>query len=475
MCKETHNSRGRVGSHAKAITEALLTARPKWRTERELVDDLLVTALYAEHGDQTVCLLAYDVCEIPRDEAICLKKAVGERLGIRPDHVHVFCSHTHSSSMNRSEHDLPMVMDLSAQAAANAREAARDVSAVDFLRVDTQGQYSINRRTKTGHPGAWCLMQSQGCSDDGTHVDGTDWAKGRLRQYGATEEAISGLEGPFLATGDIDPYLDLVLFPSEAGGYAGGLVRFTAHAVICSAGYWKPNLGRDFPGQLCDRLAEKFGCPILFLQGPCANHRPRHREVGLEERDRIGRGLAEELIQKADQLRRFPFDRLGNAEQTLSMPLSRHFPASQEVAAQQIQEAESRLNALPQTADSLAERKRLAEEISFCRNCLAVLDGKSYLTPKEAADRQTSFTLSHVQFGDVHLLNYPGELFATVTTGMENATGGPIVVTSFADGVTGYLMEEKERVKGGYESTWALFSPECISGLRDAGLALLAE
>ena len=50
---------------------------------------------------------------------------------------------------------------------------------------------------------------------------------------------------------------------------------------------------------------------------------------------------------------------------------------------------------------------------------------------------------------------------------------GPTVVVSFADGVTGYLMPQDDLDEGGYESTWALFTPESVSGLRTTALELI--
>ena len=73
----------------------------------------------------------------------------------------------------------------------------------------------------------------------------------------------------------------------------------------------------------------------------------------------------------------------------------------------------------------------------------------------------------------MHLLNFPGELFSTVTRGLERETGEPTVVVSFADGVTGYLLPQEDLVQGGYESTWAPFTPESIWGLRTAAVELV--
>jgi len=461
-----------VGACIEIITEALIIARPEWR-ERDVVDDLRVTALYAELGGESVCLLSYDICELSRGQAARLKHAVSQELDTTPpDRVHVFCSHTHSSSCE-NDHDMAFLESKSSQAARKARDAAERVQTVEFLRVDTGCKYAINRRTLDGPLGTWCLMQSQGCVDNGEFVDGTAWVRDRMGGYGATPDELAGISGPLPATRKNDPYLDLVLFPKADGGYAAGLVRFTAHAVICSAGYWRPNLGRDYPGQLCDRLGQEFGCPILFLQGPCGDHRPRHRAVGIEERDRIANGLAKELIDRRGALQAFPFDRLLNAAASVPCPLAEDFPLTPADAQEKIDQARERLSALPHGARYLKTRKELAERIAFLNHARLALSGRAYLAPDEIAQREARLDVSCVGFGNVHILSFPGELFSTVSMGLENDAAGPTVVASFADGVTGYLMPPEDRAEGGYERTWALFAPEAVAGLRGAAKEML--
>lgn len=90
---------------------------------------------------------------------------------------------------------------------------------------------------------------------------------------------------------------------------------------------------------------------------------------------------------------------------------------------------------------------------------------------KKSAD----FEISHIEFGDVHVLNFPGELFSTVCSGLETAGGEPVVVTSFADGVSGYLLPAGDFKEGGYEWTWALFTPESMANMRRAALKILTQ
>ena len=461
----------KVGAHSEIITEAVRLGQPE-RAQWDVTDDLRVTALYAELQGTSVCLLSYDLCEITRDEVLLLKRAVARELKIEQDCVHIFCTHNHSSS-DVGGHDMDFLEVRSRQAAATARRSAVEAPEIDFLRVDTSTEYNINRRTRHGALGTWCLMQSRGCKDDGDRVEGTEWVRQKMAGYGATPKEIAEISGPFIADRKNDPLLDLVLFRKAEDGYAGGLVRFTAHPVVCSAGYWRRNIGRDYPGVLCDCLSLEFGCPILFLQGPCGDHRPRHRDVGLDERDRIAKGLAHALTTQFDKAAKFRFDSLKNVVKSVSCTVREDFPASVQEAQKEITHLRQRLASLKRGPDSLRERKDLTERIAFYGNAIGVLEGVSYLLPGEAARKSADFEISSVRFGEVLLLNFPGELFSSICSGFHTAADAPIVVTSFADGVSGYLMPAGDFKQGGYERTWALFAPESMAAMRRTALRII--
>lgn len=461
----------KVGAASEIITEAFLKGRPECR-DWPLTDDLRVTVMYAHLGNEKVCFLSYDICEINTTQVKQFREVLSRELETRPEHIHIFCSHTHSSSVE-TEHDMSLLIERSCKAAKAAKSGAVPVEMVEFVRIDTGTKYNINRRTVKNDLGVWCLMQSHGCVDNGIAVDGTGWVRSNMESYGANQEEIANIKGPFLAARRNDPFLDLVLFPKASGGYAAGLVRFTAHAVVCSAGYWKHNIGRDYPGVLCDELATHCGCPILFLQGPCGDHRPRHRVVGIEERDRIGKGLASELIQQAGKFKQYPLDSLRNRGIRVKCRLAANFPHSLDECLRKEEKTKHQLEELGHGPDDLLKRKLLAEEKAYYSHVRSVMESKIYITSDEVAERAAELEIAHIRFGNVHVLTFEGELFSTVPRDLESAAGGPILVASFANGVTGYLMEREDYDEGGYEWTWALFKPEDISALRTAALELV--
>jgi len=151
------------------------------------------------------------------------------------------------------------------------------------------------------------------------------------------------------------------------------------------------------------------------------------------------------------------------------------FPTSVQAAQNDITNLRQRLASLKRGQDSLRERKELTERMAFYRNATDLLTGLPYLLPGEAVKKSAAFEISHVAFGDVHLLNCPGELFSTVCAGLETGAGEPVVATSFADGVSGYLLPAGDFKEGGYAWTWGLFTPEPMADMRRAALRLLRQ
>ena len=197
--------------------------------------------------------------------------------------------------------------------------------------------------------------------------------------------------------------------------------------------------------------------------------------MGLEERDRIAGGLANALIARMGKARKIQFDRLNNAVETISCPIRADFPASIQEARKKIANLRLHLSTLNRGQESLKQRKDLTERIAFYRNAINVLEGLAYLLPGEAAQKSADFEISHVEFGDVHLLNFPGELFSTVCSGLHTIGESPVIVTSFADGVSGYLLPAEDYEQGGYEWTWALFTPESMAAMRRVALRILEK
>jgi len=107
--------------------------------------------------------------------------------------------------------------------------------------------------------------------------------------------------------------------------------------------------------------------------------------VGRQERDRLAKGLASELIKQLGTAEKFRFNRLKNTVRTVSCAVRPDFPASIRDAEKEIAYLRQCLDSLKQGRDSLKKRKDLTERIAFCGNAMQVWKGLPYLLPGEAA------------------------------------------------------------------------------------------
>jgi len=461
----------RIGAANEVITSILTGTRKEY----EIIDDLHVAALYMEHPqDGVLCLLAYDLCEITRMDACALRQTIASALSSPFDRVHVYCTHMHSPVTTVMDATmLAALAEYSRKAALRAQQSVACVEAAQFLRVDTGMQFNINRRTRNSNVGVFCLMQSQGCVDNGAFVDGTEWVRSQMQKYGVPRDDVAKIQGPYPADRQNDPYLDIVLFRRPDGSYAAGISRFTAHPVVCSAGFWKKNVGRDYPGILCDTLSAFFKCPFMFLQGPAGDHRPRHHDVGPAECRRIGSGLAEAAISRWNQSLNFPLDTLRVYQRNVLCRLRQDFPKNREEAVARQANLENelkRLHQAPKHADYLKHCKRLSEQISYTGTSSF---SAGYVKPDEIQNLEVQLPVSMIELGPLRILNTPGELFSSLLKDIRPPPAEPTILASFADGVVGYLMPEEDFSEGGYEFTCAIVDPASFPALKQTVKTLL--
>lgn len=461
-----------AGAGAAEILTAIQINDPDKYTR---LDTPEIKAFFLQHGQTTVCLLSADLCVINRADALAIRQAVADCLDMPLAAAHICVTHTHAPGAGATQAcQIDRLAAAAIAAARQARQNARPAAQVGYLGVDTRGQFNINRRTRTGNLGVWCLMQSAGCKDDGHAVDGTQWVRDQMRAAGASDTELDLIEGPFFADRPADTRLDLLLLRDAAGKNIAGLARFAAHAVICSNGYWKPNISRDYPGVLCDTLAAALDCPILFAQGPTADQRPRHRDVGPEECARIGRGLADALLRNLPELRLMPFDRLHCVQREITAAVRAEVPQTAADAEPLLRQCAHKLEKVGHNSLlALLERKRLKEEEKFFQKLSQLPFFLNYLTPEERRTRQAKLPVSLLQIGPARILQFPGELAAAATLNIAAADGAPLIITSYTDGVAGYLLPPADFAEGGYETTSALLTPETALQLRAAGLQLL--
>jgi hypothetical protein len=447
---------GVVGIGCESILDAIRPSLPKDKAF-EITDIPKVSVLYVECRETRIGIVSFDLLKMPLDLIEGLKRSVAAALDLDAQNIRVCWTHTHSVRI-RDGTDHAILVERSVTAARAARAGALAVDRVGFLRTDTGNAFNINRRSQNSPFGVWSLMQSKGCVDNGNFVDGTEWAREKIRAYGGNETDTAALTGPVPATRKNDPHLDLILFEKAGGGHAAGLVRYTGHPVTCSDSFWKPNVGRDYPGVLCDRLTKQFACPFIFLQGPTGDHRMRHTQVGIGERNRLAEGLSQLVIQHSQALRMFPFDRLESWSVNVPCAVRDEILSTSQAMKDRAREIRATIATLPHGAGTLLERKTLNEQAIF-------YDIKSSI-PDDLPSRTRLLPLSCLSFGPIRMMMFPGETASVITAGMDALRDGLTVVTAYTDYNCGYLVTAREISEGGYEAVLMEYHPEHIEHLR---------
>ena len=121
-------------------------------------------------------------------------------------------------------------------------------------------------------------------------------------------------------------------------------------------------------------------------------------------------------------------------------------------------------------------RKILSDYKQYYRHVIDLYEGYPYLTSDDLEKRSTDFVISCLGFGPIRIINFHGELFHTVVQEFQNKySNNPVIIASYANGVTGYLLTADDFNEMGYEWTWALYAPEKIEQLPKRAFKFLFE
>ena len=217
-------------------------------------DPLAVHALAAESGGQRVLLLVFDLLGLGPELTARLHAALDRQPGLDlPVGQRVLCcTHTHSAPATVKLLGCgipePAYWDLVCQAAAAAAAAAMAALAEVTVRTPTVA------------------------------VSGANYNRRRFLADGRVAMTV-GPDTKIVKSGPAWDTLRLFRFDAADGRPLAGLVHWAAHPdTVCSL-----HVTADFPGELNRRLAQQWGCPFLFLQGPCGNLNPPFVKMNREE------------------------------------------------------------------------------------------------------------------------------------------------------------------------------------------------
>lgn len=225
-------------------------------------DPLYAKALWLSDGAGQAALVTCDLICVTREMLEKCRKALGEKIGLRPEQFILTATHTHTAPMPK-----PPYADEAVEGIVAAVEAARGEARESRVKTARALVYGIsfNRRV-------W--------QENGTVG----------MYFGYRSQDIVVLDGP------VDPVLGIFVFESE-GRPPIVLANYSLHPCTAGAGA----LSADYPAAFEQALRENLGQEVMlhFTNAPCGNvnhcdlSNPRENQPSGIHRLRVGAILAE--------------------------------------------------------------------------------------------------------------------------------------------------------------------------------------
>ena len=435
------------------------------------VTDALQCRVLIVVGNGGFCLVTLDVTEIPPHPVTELRRAVAQATGLPLEAVWLGVTHTHAGFMP-NELDMEALREVILRTVAGAQGNGSRATQAGFAWVDTGHRFAVNRRAEAPHAiGRFSNFQPVHCVDDGRTVDAIGWMRDWLAGCGADECELAALTGAAPLDRPADGRLQLILL-GHGDRPVAGIVKFSAHAVVLSGGYWRPNFSRDFCGALLDRLERHWGCPMLFLQGLCGDQRARHRQCSPAERDRIGFGLADLLAPERAAVEWAALDSVQTQSRMVSCAT---FPGlADDLADLEARQLRSRaeLDSCPHGLEQLARRKGLAERLKHLEALDLFVNHWGYLTPAEVQAGRVDLEVSALGLGPWTVVAAPGEMCSPAALELQSALGDGTIPCSYVNGTICYILDAADCSRGGYESYTSLIAPQATGQLVQAAREL---
>lgn len=410
------------------ITPTALPIRTYLGEASTVLDPLYAQAAAFAADGNVFALVALDVVIIEASLVAAIRARVAAQRDLAPERILVCTTHNHACpavidrpSFAREETYLEFLCDRAAEAVVGAID--RLEPAVVAAGHALEHRASFNRR----------FITRDGCV--------------------VTQPRGADLDRVLCNENVIDPEVGVLRFGSPDGRPLGVLVNFGCHAV-----HHMGQLSAGYPGVLRDRVRERFGADVVFLNGPCGNvfHGDFLNPHLGDTKERTGSILAETVLGILDKLPP------GEAGPVVATSHRFRLPYRDFVQAER------------DFADPAVRRNVFQSLIERGWYNYPALQAMARECGGEEVEVQA------FQLGDTAFATVPAEYF--MEFGLEIKRRSPFArtyVVSLANGWVGYVPTPAALArKGGHETTTALWSkmcPEAGDRLADTALDLLAQ
>lgn len=392
--------------------------------------DIHARAIVLDDGETRIAIVVTDSCMLPKDLVDSAKQLAAQRAKIRPDHMLISATHTHTapSSMGAlgTDADPTYVPYLRIKLAEAILEAEKNLQPAQVGWGSTDAnEFTALRR--------WILRPGQEREDP----------FGEMTVRASMHTAKNNLENVTGESGPEDPELSVISFQTPEGKPIALLANFSMH-------YFSGGGAADYFGAYCEKLEEALGNQdkdqpqfVAVMSHGCSGDiwRVDYRTGTNQTFD----GFVDGMVAKTYQA-------LEGIEYQRNAPL-----------------------AMSETRMRLNYRVPDAERLKWANKIVAEMGDRGPKTPAEVYAREqiilderqsTEIALQALRIGSIAIATTPNETYAL--TGLKLKRRSPLrhtMVIELANGGDGYIPPPEQHALGGY-NTWAA---------RSAGLETTAE
>ncbi len=402
-------NRFKVGFSRRVISPevgARLYGYPGARASKALHDDLFVNALAFASNDELALLISVELCTLPQDLNYELRSKIATETGLSADKMILACIHTHSGPMTAGESDsdkgwgsanMEYIYEiLFPQTVACAKEAIAGLQPAKMGIGETSSNVGINRREMTPE-GVVILGQNPG--------------------------------GPF------DSRMRVLSFKNTDDKEIVSLIHYGCHPTAAGQA---PEISRDWPGYMVDRLEKETGAPAVFINGAEGDIGPRLSNGmttgDMELMKEIGIIAGEDAVRAYQNIVSYSEPDFSVKSDVLTLPY-RKLPT--------IEETKSAMAAL-------GDPEKLIEvDVLTYERYENILTHYEQNLPMET---EWKFQQTYIALGSVVFVPYPMEMFCQISLNQQKQS--PFEHTlclSNANGSIGYLPTKDQIPFGGYE------------------------
>lgn len=392
--------------------------------------DIHARAIVLDDGDTRIAIVVTDSCMLPKDLVDSAKQLAAQRAKIRPDHMLISATHTHTapSSMGAlgTDADPTYVPYLRIKLAEAILEAEKNLQPAQVGWGSTDAnEFTALRR--------WILRPGQEREDP----------FGEMTVRASMHTAKNNLENVTGESGPEDAELSVISFQTPEGKPIALLANFSMH-------YFSGGGAADYFGAYCEKLEEALGSQdkgqpefVAVMSHGCSGDiwRVDYRTGTSQTFD----GFVDGMVAKTHRA-------LDGIEYDRDAPL-----------------------AMAETRMRLNYRVPSEARLKWAKEVVAEMGDRGPKTPAEVYAREqiilderqsTEIVLQALRIGSIAIATTPNETYAL--TGLKLKRRSPLtqtMVIELANGGDGYIPPPEQHVLGGY-NTWAA---------RSAGLETTAE